>query len=744
MKEIHFKKIQWKKPDLKGKWQKLKNMKPGDIKAHLKKQHERRQQILEKRRNSKFAKKMAPYYKIMNRFSLPLQALWACIINFIIEALSRHSAIAAWQYMTGTPLVFLYNAGMIFVTLLIAYLVRRRVFTRLIISALWLFLGVVNGVMLAKRVTPFNAQDLKTFTEGLSLFTNYFSVAELVMMGIGVPALLIWLVAMWRRAGQYEGKMHRIPMLIIVVAAFFGYSVLTNVAVDKRIISTYFGNIAFAYEDYGFPYCFAASLFNTGINQPAGYSEETMAEINKDGCLNVSETSRSKEELPNIMFVQLESYFDPTEVEWLRFSEDPIPNLRKLYADYSSGYFKVPSVGAGTANTEFEVLTGMNMRFFGPGEYPYKTYVKTTPLESAASALSSLGYGAEALHNNGGNFYSRAKVYNNMGFDHYTSKEFMNILKTTPKGWATDDILVPNIMESLDTTDGTDFVCTISVQGHGDYPTEPTLENPEINVTGVEDEGKRNAWEYYVNEVHEMDKFVGQLIDAIEQRGEPTVIVFYGDHLPTLGLEAKDLKGKYLYNTNYVIWDNIGLEKKDGNIAAYQIMAEVFDRLDIHTGTIFNYHQQRRQTKNYLADLELLQYDIMYGKQYVYKDSGAPITEGHMVMGVKDATITSVVEQLKGTYSIYGENFTKQSKVYINGEKQTTKFLNNTRLDLKESEIKDGDQIMVAQCGSSNTIFRTSKTYEYTGGQLVEVTDQDTDVENGRQAFVEQKEEKKK
>ena len=85
MKGIHFKKIQWKKPDLKGKWQKLKNMKPGDIKAHLKKQHERRQQILEKRRNSKFAKKMAPYYKIMNRFSLPLQALWACIINFIID-----------------------------------------------------------------------------------------------------------------------------------------------------------------------------------------------------------------------------------------------------------------------------------------------------------------------------------------------------------------------------------------------------------------------------------------------------------------------------------------------------------------------------------------------------------------------------------------------------------------------------------------------------------------------------------
>ena len=124
-------------------------------------------------------------------------------------------------------------------------------------------------------------------------------------------------------------------------------------------------------------------------------------------------------------------------------------------------------------------------------------------------------------------------------------------------------------------------------------------------MSGVEDEGERNAWEYYVNLMHETDKFVKELIDAVEARNEPTVLVFYGDHLPTMNLEAKDLKSKYLYNTNYVIWDNIGLEKKDGNYAAYQIMAEVFDRLDIHSGTVFNYHQERRQTKNYLADLEL-------------------------------------------------------------------------------------------------------------------------------------------
>ncbi len=736
MKLIHI-----RKPDIKGFFTKVRNLKKEDIKRHFREKKERRQRILEERRNSRFAKKMQPVYKWMNRLSLPLHFLLACVINFLIELVSRLSFFEAWDYMVGTPLVFLYNAFMIFATLSIVYLVRRRVFARILISVFWLFLGICNGYLLTKRVTPFNAQDLKALSEALAVSQSYFNAFEMVMIVIGVVALILWIVSMWRRGGQFTGKMHRVIALGGVVVSFGACLWLTDAAIDKRVISNYFGNIAFAYEDYGFPYCFSASLFNTGIGEPSGYSQETMDEISNDGELTKSETGRSADELPNIVVVQLESFFDPTEVEWLRFSEDPIPNLRKLFDEYSSGYFKVPSVGAGTANTEFEVLTGMSMRFFGPGEYPYKTYAKFNQMESAATALKALGYGAEALHNNGGNFYSRAQVFNKMGFDHYTSKEFMNILQTTPKGWATDDILVPNIMESMDTTEGQDFVFTISVEGHGEYPTEKVLEDPEIIVSGVEDEGERNAWEYYVNLVHEMDKFAGELIEAIEARNEPTVVVFYGDHLPTMNLEAKDLKSKYLYNTNYVIWDNIGLEKNDENVAAYQLIAEVFERLDIHSGTVFNYHQERRQTKDYLADLELLQYDMMYGEQYVYEQSGIPYGEEHMVMGVKDAEITELVEQYDGTYSIYGNNFTKQSKVYINGEKQTTTFMNNTRLDLKESQINDGDTIMVAQVGSSNTIFRESKTYQYSGGTLTEIPADPDAPENGRQAFVTEEEE---
>lgn len=733
-----MKHIQIRKPDIKGFFHKIKNLKKEDVKAHWKERRERRQQILEQRRNSKFAKKMQPVYRFMDRISLILHFLLACVLNLLIEVISRHSLFEAWDYMVGSPKVFLFNAFLIFATFSVVYLVRRRLFARILLSVFWLFLGTCNGYLLLKRVTPFNAQDLKVLSDALALTGNYFNTFELILLIVGIAAVILWVISMWRRGGQYAGKMHRILALAGVVFWLGAYVFLTDVAIDKRVVSNYFGNIAFAYEDYGFPYCFTASIFNTGISEPAGYSEETMAKISNNGSITKSTTGRNEESLPNIIFVQLESYFDPTEVEWLQFSEDPIPNLRKMYQEYSTSYFKVPSVGAGTANTEFEVLTGMSMRFFGPGEYPYKTYAKTKVLESAATALGKFGYGAEALHNNGGNFYSRAQVFNHMGFDHYTSKEFMNILQTTPKGWATDDILIPNIMDSMDTTEQQDFVFTISVQGHGDYPTEKMIENPEIVVSGVEDEGKRNSWEYYVNEVYEMDKFAGDLVKAVEQRNEPSVIVFYGDHLPTMGLEAKDLKSRYLYNTNYVIWDNIGLEKEDRNIPAYQIMADVFERLDIHSGTIFNYHQQRRQTKNYLADLELLQYDILYGKQYVYKDSGLPITEGHMVMGVNDAAVTELVSQLDGTYSIYGENFTKQSKVYINGEKQGSTFLNNTRIDLKEASLEDGDILQVCQVGSSNTIFRSSREYKYEGGKLTELPLTIGGVEPGREAFAEQ------
>jgi len=167
-------------------------------------------------------------------------------------------------------------------------------------------------------------------------------------------------------------------------------------------------------------------------------------------------------------------------------------------------------------------------------------------------------------------------------------------------------------------------------------------------------------------------------------------------------------------------------------------MADVLERLDIHSGTLFNYHQQRRKTEDYLKDLELLQYDILYGDQYVYEGE-PPITEGHMRMGVKDVTLSNIVPQPgeEKTYSLYGENLTKSSKIFVNGEQQESKFLNNTHVILNDCTLENGDIITVIQMGSSSTVFATSKKYVYQNGEitLAPEEEQDPPAKNWVEAF---------
>ncbi|WP_405728822.1 LTA synthase family protein [Anaerotignum sp.] len=717
-----MKKIRIKKPDIKAGVQKLKTLKWSDVKAGYQKSRQLRAEKMEAFRNSAAWKKMQAVNAQMNRFSLILHGIWAIIINYIIEAMSRHSVMAAWEYSRISTKAFLYNAFMIFVTFSVVYLFKRRAFTRIIISILWFVLGIVNGVMLSRRVTPFNAQDLKTVAEGLSLFTNYFSVLELIGLGLGAVLVVLFLIYLWKTVGQFKRKVNYLLSAAVVAASFGGYGVLTDYVIENRIVSTYFANIAFAYQDYGLPYCFAASIFNTGISEPNGYTEEMVAEITNDS--EIVKSTADTDLMPNVLFVQLESFFDTSEFKSLNTTIDPLPNLRKMAEEYSSGYCQVPSIGAGTANTEFEVITGMNLRYFGPGEYPYKTYLKERTAESAATAFKSFGYGAHAIHNHSGNFYSRAKVFNNIGFDTFVCKEFMNF-DTTPNGWAKDEVLLEHINDCLDSTEQQDFVFTITVQGHGSYPEKKVLKDPHLYAWGTESAKKNNQWTYYANQVYEMDTFAKNLVDMMEKRGEPAVVVFYGDHLPTLGLAEADMKSESLFNTNYVIWDNIGLKKEDGTIPTYQLMAEVMDRIGLHSGTIFNYHQQRKDTEvvDYLMDLELLQYDLLYGKQYTYK--GEPvITEGNIEMGVRDSEILYLSESLDGEYTIVGNNFTKWTYVYINGEKQSRKFVNENTLKLKKSHLEDWDVVTISQVGSSNTIFRTSEEYVYLEGRLVPYTEE--------------------
>ena len=664
------------------------------------------------------------------------------IINFIIELCSRRSLGDTFIYIFGSPLVFLYNSLIILSTLSIVLLFKRRTFFFTLISTVWIGFGITNGIILSNRVTPFTATDLTLADLGLGIISKYLSKTVTNLIACFLIAVVIGIVVLFFKGPKYKGKLNYKKNILVVSSVWAFLFLSTKVALGFNVIASYFGNIAFAYEDYGFPYCFSNTLLNTGIDKPKDYSEEKIASIsNLITSNNTSNESSSNDILlastegglnnkintdkPNIVMVQLESFFDPTLVKYLQFSEDPVPNFRKLMENYSSGYLTVPSVGAGTANTEFEVLSGMSLQFFGPGEYPYKTILQESTAESINYDLKELGYSTHAIHNNKGTFYGRNFVFSQLGFDTFTSLEYMNVEEYNPKDWAKDFYLTDEILKSLNSTEGSDFVYTISVQAHGDYPKEKILENPKIEVSGLPDEETTNAFTYYVNQLHEVDQFVGQLVEALSNRNEKTVLVLFGDHLPTLGFSDEDLVNNSIFQTEYVVWSNFDMPKNNQDLTAYQLTSSVLNSLDIDNGVLTKFHNQFKNTSEYLDDLKLLQYDMLYGEKYIYGGIN-PFIATDLKMGTYDISITDVYEETttteevetlanietsedpetieeidelegKNNLVVKGDNFNKFSKIYINGKYTKTIFIDSNTLMVNDITLEPNSSIVVTQ-----------------------------------------------
>lgn len=677
----------------------------------------------------------ARYNKIidtMNKYSLVGHALIALTIVFLVEVISRRDLISAFQFVGTHTLAYLYNSFLVFASLTLVYFFRRRAFWRVVISGFWTILGIINGCVLSNRVTPFGYTDLKCIPELFAMNnTSYFTAEQATVVVFGLGAFALFLVALFIKGPRYQGKLHYVMYPIACLSLFFvGIPLTTNAAQSTNIVADYYTNIAQGYEDYGFVYSFSSSVVDRGMQKPDNYSEDTIAAIETNVETAAEQTTTNGTDGPNIICVLLESFCDPEEINFLETSEDPIPTFHYLEDNFSSGYLTVPVVGAGTANTEFEVLTGMSMQYFGTGEYPYKTILKKTDCEAIASDLSKIGYSSHVVHNNGGNFYSRANAFSMMGFDTFTSKELMNITALTPNGsWSTDDILVNETMKTLDATPGSDFTYTITVCTHGDYPTEPVIENPAITVSGVDDEAQANQWTYYVNQLNASDRFITSLIDRLSQRDEDTVVVMFGDHLPTMGLTDDDMKSGDIYKTKYITWNNFGLEKKDADLYAYQLLASITDSVGIHEGTIFNYHQTQSDSATYLEGLENLQYDILYGKRYCYNGEDLyPASD--LVMGIDDVEITDIrPSAIEDKIYIYGTNFTQSSRVFINGEKVSCTQVSTGLLSISKDAISDGDTVVVNQMGSSNTVFRSSNEWTYLDPNVEHETETEVSTE---------------
>ncbi len=643
---------------------------------------------------------------------LAMMAVFAVVVALIVEGCNQSTVPRMIRYLTERPFCFALNCMVVLTTLSLSELFKRRKAVVWTVSALWIVLGFVNMTVTHNRTLPLSGGDLFLTWEVVSLITVYFSWAEIIAMFLGAVALIAAIVWMFSRTAARE-RVNRYFGLGVVAVVALSVFALHMGAIKAGIMPDEFPDRVNSYRDYGFTTCFSFTFGQKGIAKPDEYSTETVEEIMTEideepqpsaeptavpAAARFSEESRKK---PNIVFLQLESFFDVDTVMGAELSRDPTPYFHELLKAWPNGYLYVPTVGGGTANVEFEVMSGMNMDFFGAGETPYNTIIQETTCETIANALRLHGYASTALHNNTGTFFSRNEDYANLGYDRFVCLEYMPDVEYNEVGWAEDTALIPQIMDALKNSEDRDLIFAITVASHGKYREDYVAPEDGVHVFSAPEEMYQNAFVDYVNRIPAVDSFLREMLAELERYSEPVICVFYGDHLPGVGLTPEMLVNGDFYASRYVIWNNYGATFEAPDMQAYRLSAELLRQLGVSDGVMTKFHQSypvNEEGEEYLEKLKTLEYDLLYGDKAAYGEAGAP-EPTDLQLGNAPVTVESA-DLRYGRLMVTGAHFTEFSAVMSGEDALPTVYIDTEHLAvyLPPDEAEDlAETICVAQ-----------------------------------------------
>lgn len=628
----------------------------------------------------------------------------ALVVNILCDILNQRSLLVAVKRIFTEPIIFFYNLLIVLTTVGLTGLFKKKKFFLCIMCIPWLGIAIANFVVQIFRNTPLSFIDFIILPVTFSVFNSYLALWHYIVILIAVIGVVTALVLLFKRE---RPRFRKVLQSVIVSGVSLALALLLRVPLTKaNIISSDYSNLTNAYRDYGLPYCFAVSIFDRGVDEPKEYSEELVDEytnqinkLMKDYNYKLpSDYSVNGDKKPNVIFLQLESFYDANHFINLEYTKDPNPNFTKLKEKYPSGYLGVPTFGAGTANVEFEVMTGLDLTYFGAGEYPYKTVLTDNTSESIAYTLGDLGYYTTVMHNNRGNFYGRDDVFPMLGYDRFVSSEFMINLEKNPVGWYKDKCLEYEIMKALNSSEEQDFIYTIAVQSHGKYLDElDSLEEIHLEASCINDEldqGEVNQYTYFANQIYEVDMFLGDLVKQLDSYQEPVMLVVFGDHLPNFMIDESDVANNDLYKTEYVIYTNYENNMEDKDLTTYTLSSYILQNIGCTNGIINQLHITSKDNPSYREALHELTYDMFEGEKYAW-DCNFPHEKKEMVFGYDDVLVTSVSQEEKKVI-IKGENFNKNSVVYVNDTKYSTKYIDANTLSITYT-LKDGAEFNVKQ-----------------------------------------------
>lgn len=687
---------------------------------------------------TKYCKRKISNVMKINDFLFKLTLLFLPILTtLVIEIIHRGSLKDFLIWLTNNGFLFFYTVLIIFaISNSLAILIKSKRFIiilNLTISFVLLILTYISNLKINLRGEPLSILDYRLISEALGVIDGFnLNLWLPIILTISFSSIII--IVFLKVKGEIKFLYSLVcSVLSLIILVFI---LILEIEDFGKIGISVPADISFNHEANGFIIANVIDSKFLTIPKPENYSEEKIMDIINEMETYQLKTSIDTEfEEPNIIFIMSESFSDPSKLMGLKTNQEVIPNFKKYAINNVSGTLSVPGIGGGTANTEFEVLTGFskdNIPNYSAPYNPYNTYI-TDSVDSLAAEFSQQDYETLAVHTYHSWFYRRNLVYKNLGFKQFLPIEFINDDKYV--GEFIDDQVINNvIIEQVNKTKNKDFIYAVTMASHGPYdeelPKEIILEENVVNKDEIEN---------YLNAIHVSDQRLGELITYFENYEEPTIIIFFGDHIPPLGNDfynnvGVEMGSEVSKEAPLLIWSNYKKnEPSTISLEADLLGAWLLEEIGYHKNPYFTYLSQRLDNdevdNDFIDNVYNYQYDSLHGKQYISKVK-APYKNEKYTLGY-DFQINDIIAREDNDVTalqISGENLHSnltlkilKSEYPIHSESQTKGYVyipNNILKDSKELRliIKDSRETIIKESNSFNlsklTYLDTNGTFE--------------------------------
>jgi len=466
--------------------------------------------------------------------------IWPALIVFVIEWMQRNNykSTVDWMMQNGSEAFFNYLLSFLLNLLMIAVTGYIHIGS-FIYSVLALLFSIINVNKMKFLGEPFYPWDFLMARNILNLLRYLYEYMDLMKSVLLVFLfVLFYFIVRNRKFSIHIRWVYRVIVGIISASAIFSIAFYEYTPVKSVIDAFNIERIMWEqksnYEKNGMLLSFILNTEFAFVKAPEGYGEALVAETVNEIIQYIGNDQKVTQsmEKPDIILIMDEAFWDPTSFNTILFENDPIPTIRQ----YQSGSMLSPTFGGSTANVEFEVLTGFNNAFFNRGSIPYQQYIHK-PIPSLVSILKDYGYMTTAIHPYYNWYYRREKVYIYLGFHQFIHLE--NFDKSNVKGhFISDEQVFQKIIEHLQTNSDPSFIFAITMQNHGPYEKnryEDEMANSIQVLDGNIPDDSLDMLNTYTQGVMDADRSFRILVDYVSNRPKPTIIVFFGDHLPYLG-----------------------------------------------------------------------------------------------------------------------------------------------------------------------------------------------------------------